>query len=192
MPEEYYFVRDGKRVGPLPLSILRKMARGGEISPETTLETENGRSRRADQMLAVDDFAEQAAGKERREPSKNLDERSSFLSAPGRSTRETDAKTKRAPQRRAVGKKVRNAPENGRGDLRRVPLLCGLWLLWIGFGVWGALGLCVLAPDAASAFLERSGWNVALDDWLSKGASAATLCWILACAALLLSLRTRD
>lgn len=56
MEQFYYFAADGRRNGPLPLSILKKLAQGEQIFPETTLEAEDGRRFRADKKLAAADF----------------------------------------------------------------------------------------------------------------------------------------
>lgn len=56
MEQFYYFAADGRRNGPLPLSILKKLAQGEQIAPETTLEAEDGRRFRADKKLDAADF----------------------------------------------------------------------------------------------------------------------------------------
>lgn len=56
MEQFYYFAADGRRLGALPLSILKTLAQGEQILPETTLEAEDGRRFRADEKLDAADF----------------------------------------------------------------------------------------------------------------------------------------
>ena len=64
MEQFYYFAADGRRPGPLPLSILKRLAQGEQIAPETTLEAEDGRRFRADEKLAAADFGGRTTAQE--------------------------------------------------------------------------------------------------------------------------------
>lgn len=55
---KYYIYRNGKRQGPLSLHILKTMAQGGEFESTATLETEDGRQFRADEILPATIFDE--------------------------------------------------------------------------------------------------------------------------------------
>lgn len=64
MERFYYFAADGRRNGPLPLSILKKLTQGEQIFPETTLEAEDGRRFRADKKLDAADFGGRTTAQE--------------------------------------------------------------------------------------------------------------------------------
>ncbi len=66
MATERFYCRllNGRFVGPLDLAVLKTLALGEQIAPETTLASEDGRRFRADEKLAADDFSLRATREE--------------------------------------------------------------------------------------------------------------------------------
>lgn len=76
MERFYFFAADGRRCGPLELSVLKKLAQNKEILPVTTLEAEDGRRFRADEKLSAVDFdGRTTEGASREEPRIALEKR---------------------------------------------------------------------------------------------------------------------